>query len=371
MKKRYLFGALGTTLIGGLVYGFTKYVYKGSKALYPYVDKFGKLDTTVDVVLEEDGVYSLRKKDSSPFKILQLTDMHIGGGYLSRHEDKQALAIMQRAIETTKPDCILLTGDLVCSRAHISLSRNNLNSIKIITNMLENIKIPYGVAFGNHDSEPKATHTRRELSEYLMGLEHCLMVETQDTEKINGFSNYPIKLRNSDGSINSVLYMLDSNEYMHIKNQRVYDYIHDDQVNWYENQINKIINDEGLNPPSFVFMHIPISEYDDAWNGVINADKSSVYFYGSKDEKVSSSVHESKLFDKILELKSTVGIFCGHDHLNDFSVEYKGVRFTYGQGIDCILYAKNFAQHKGATLLEINNDGSFNVSAKKHRRINK
>ncbi len=120
--------------------------------------------------------------------------------------------------------------------------------------------------------------------------------------------------------------------------------------------------------PSFVFIHIPLQEYEQAWECVTEAGKDAVYYYGSRNEAVSCSRHESKLFDKILELGSTKGIFCGHDHLNDFSVEYKGIRLTYGQGIDCLLYAKNLAEHKGGTELRINPDGSFFVMGKKHRR---
>lgn len=368
MNRKAIRGALGASVLGAIGYFIGNTILTGSRFSYEFAKNAKKIDRNIEMKLEKDGVYSIRKLDSKPFKILQLTDMHIGGGYLSRHEDKQALSIMKRMIETTRPDCIILTGDLVCSRAHITWSRNNLNSIKIITTMLENIGIPYAVTFGNHDVEPKSTHGKRELCEYLCKQEHCLMVRQKTAEGITGFSNYPVKLRNSNGSLNSVLYMIDSNEYLKAGKKGGYDYIHDDQVEWYAKEVKRYNKEEGRNIPSFLFIHIPLQEYARAWEDVIDAKEDAVYYYGSRNEEVSCSRHESKLFDTVLELGSTKGIFCGHDHLNDFSVEYKGVRLTYGQGIDCLLYAKNLAEHKGGTQITIHMDGTFSITGKKHRR---
>lgn len=366
-KKKPIIGLAGLAVLAGGVYSVIRTIYRGSRFLDSYVEKSEHIDTDSVMTLEDDGYYSITKKNNKPFRVLQLTDLHIGGGYLSRHEDMRSLSIVNRTIESTKPDLIVLTGDLACPRAHISLSRNNLNSYRIITDMLERIGIPYAVTFGNHDAEGRATHKRRELAEFLMTKEHCLLVEHRENEHITGFSNYIVKLRNKSGKMNSVIFMLDSNEYVISDKKKTYDYIHDDQVQWYENVTKRINKAEGRKVPSYLFMHIPIREYNDAWQAAINANDSAVYYYGSRDEKISCSNFQSKLFEKVLELGSTKGIFCGHDHLNDFSVEYKGVRFTYGQGIDCILYAKNLSEHKGATLLKIQNDGRFWIKGKKHR----
>lgn len=368
MNKKIVAGAFGASLAGTFLFFIGNIILKGSKFSYEYAKSVKKLDSKTEMKLEKDGVYSLRKLDSKPIKILQLTDMHIGGGYLSRHEDKQALTIMNRVIESTKPDCIILTGDLVCSRAHITWSRNNLNSIKIITTMLENIGIPYAVTFGNHDVEPKATHSKWELCEFLCKQEHCLMVQYDAAKNITGYSNYPIKLRNRDGSLNSVLYMIDSNEYLNENKKRGYDYIHDDQVDWYAKEVKRIEEEEGRNIPSFIYTHIPLKEYAQAWDDVLCMNTNVRYYYGSGDEKVSCSKYESKLFNTVVNLGSTKGIFCGHDHLNDFSIEYKGVRLTYGQSIDCLLYAKNLAEHKGGTELKIYKDDTFSIKGRKYRR---
>lgn len=367
-KNKKIIGIFGVCAVAGAGYAILRKVWKGSSYLQQFADKVDTIPSEVEVKLDDDGYYSLTKKNNHPFKILQLTDLHIGGGYLSRYEDMQALKIVYQSIHQTKPDLIVITGDLVCSKAHISFSKNNLNSIKIISDILEKIGIPYAITFGNHDSEVKATHRRRALAEYLMSQEKCLMVETKETENITGFSNYLVKLNNADHSLNSIIYMLDSNEYLQKDKRKTYDYIHDDQVEWYKNQVERFNREQNRTIPSFIYIHIPVKEYDDAWKATINANKEAIYFYGSKDENVSCSKIDSKLFDTALALGSTKGIFCGHDHLNDYSVEYKGIRLTYGLSIDCILYAKNLSEHKGATLLKIMNDETFHIRAIKHRR---
>ncbi len=350
-----------------LIHLVVKSIENGSNFLDSYVSKAEKINVNSEMCLDEDGYYSIVKKDEKPFKVLQITDLHIGGGYLSRHEDLQALGIMGRAIKSTRPDLIVITGDLACPRAHISMSRNNINSFRIITDMLENIGIPYAITFGNHDTDGRALYTRRDILEFLITREHCLMVENSDNRGITGFSNYIVKLKNSDGRMNSVIFLMDSNEYISGGRKKTYDYIHDDQVKWYGKVTDRINSEEGRKVSSFVFFHIPIKEYKDAWNASVNAENTAVYYYGTKDENISCSKYKSKLFQRIVEKGCTKGVFCGHDHLNDFSVEYKGVRFTYGQSIDCILYAKNLSEHKGATLLKIHKDGTFEIKGKKHR----
>lgn len=366
-KKIVVAGLSATAAVTAGIYKLVETVYNGSRFLIPYVKKAAYVKVNSNVRLEEDGYYSITKTDDKPFRILQITDLHVGGGYLSRHEDMQALGIMVRTIKSTKPDLIVLTGDLACPVMRLSLSRNNLHSYRLLADMLERIGIPYAVTFGNHDTARRSTHDRSGLARYLMTREHCVMVENAKTEVLTGVSNYLVKLRNKSGKLNSVLFLIDSNEYMMKDNKRSYDYIHADQVAWYEEETKRINRQEGRLVPSYVFMHLPLEEYREAWDAVINARKSAVYYYGSRDEEITCQGENAGLFDKMQELKCTKGVFCGHDHLNDFSVEYKGIRLTYGQSVDCLLYARNLSEHKGATLLKLHKNGTFEIKGKKHR----
>lgn len=54
------------------------------------------------------------------------------------------------------------------------------------------------------------------------------------------------------------------------------------------------------------------------------------------------------------------GCFAGHDHMNNFSVNYKGIRLTYGLYCDHNIYVVPF---RGGTLINIKNDGSFTTQS--------
>ena len=69
------------------------------------------------------------------------------------------------------------------------------------------------------------------------------------------------------------------------------------------------------------------------------------------------------MFDTALELGSTTGFFCGHDHYNNASIEYKGIRLTYGMSIDYLAMPgiEKETKQRGAELITIHSDSSWDV----------
>lgn len=116
------------------------------------------------------------------------------------------------------------------------------------------------------------------------------------------------------------------------------------------------------------FFHIPLIEYRDAWQEYVNNNKQDTenakLIYGTvgeKDDNIFCPDENCGLFGAALELGSTQAFFCGHDHLNNFQINYKGINLTYGYSIDYLAYfgiAKYGAQ-RGCTMININQDGSF------------
>ena len=56
----------------------------------------------------------------------------------------------------------------------------------------------------------------------------------------------------------------------------------------------------------------------------------------------------------------TTGFFCGHDHYNNMSLEYEGIRLTYGMSIDYLAMpgiARDTKQ-RGSTLITLHDDGT-------------
>ena len=59
----------------------------------------------------EEGYWTFTTDDD--FKILQLTDIHIGGGWLTKTKDYKAINAVANMVTAEKPDLVIITGDMV------------------------------------------------------------------------------------------------------------------------------------------------------------------------------------------------------------------------------------------------------------------
>lgn len=313
------------------------------------------------------------------FKVLQLTDIHIGGGFLSIGKDNKALNAVYDMVSYTKPDLVIVTGDMVFPVPFSSGSFNNLTPTKLFAQLMEQMGIYWAIAYGNHDTEVYSYYDRDEISDYYTnsGFKYCLF--QRGPENVDGEGNYVINVKNGSGIITQSLFILDSHSYSK-GFYRDYDNLHQNQVDWYESEVNRLTEINKKNGAttdvikSLMFFHIPLVEYKTAYEEYKNnnyTDTDNVeYVYGiagEPDELICCGVNEDNMFEKILELKSTQGVFAGHDHLNNFSLKYNGgsgdydVRLTYGLSIDYLAYfgiAKKTAQ-RGGTVITIQPDSTF------------
>ena len=81
-----------------------------------------------------------------------------------------------------------------------------------------------------------------------------------------------------------------------------------------------------------------------------------------------NTVDPDEIFETMLSLGSTKGIFVGHDHLNNFSIEYKGIRLTYGFSIDYLAYTtiSKLGSQRGCTMITVTPDGDFDCKAENY-----
>lgn len=146
-----------------------------------------------------------------------------------------------------------------------------------------------------------------------------------------------------------------------------YDYIHDDQVEWYKDNILRLEKEEHQKISSMVFIHIPLQQYKTAYELYEKGSEEVTYYFGSNDEemidKVCASKYPSKIFDVALDLGSTKAFFCGHDHYNNMSLGYKGIRLTYGMSIDYLAMPgiSKDTKQRGATLITLHEDSTYDI----------
>lgn len=325
------------------------------------------------------------------FKIMQLTDIHIGGGWRSAEKDKKAINCAAAMISAEKPDLVIVTGDVVFPTPDAAGTLNNKTGAKIFAEMMETLGVYWTVAFGNHDTEAYGYYSREDIGEFYESDDFKYCIFQSGPKDIDGCGNQIINIRNSQGIITQSIFLFDSNSYtdkFRIKGE--YDNIHENQIEWYENSLNEINqsnqklleNAQELNLPypaqtyqnvkSLAFFHIPLREYDDAWNvytenGGENSENLK-YYYGIKDEAVCFGAGKDNLFETMQSLKSTQGVFCGHDHANNFSVEYNGIRLTYAMSVDYLAYKDidKKGDYRGCTLITVNPDTSFECKAENY-----
>ena len=116
-----------------------------------------------------------------------------------------------------------------------------------------------------------------------------------------------------------------------------------------------------------LFFHIPLTEYRDAWaefkeNG--HKDTENVkYIGGFKGENVCCGSGEDDLFETVVKLGSTKAMFCGHDHINNYALRYKGVVLSYGYSVDCLAYSgiNKLGSQRGCTIITMSPDDTYSI----------
>jgi hypothetical protein len=380
------------------------------------------------------------KKGKDPFKILLLSDTHFGAGFLSRKTDKAAAAAVKAIAERAKADLIIINGDMIYPIFAFSGTTNNKRQAEFVSGLMEGLNTPWTFVFGNHDQERRSKYGKNDIADVYMRGKNCLF--QKGPENIDGVGNYIIEIADPDGTLNTALVFLDSHMYIKKGYFSGFDHVHDNQIEWYKEQITSISRREGRLIPSLMFFHLPIKEFSDAWRklylgrvptlandltvaespsaygitnaaknpslknniaydsanaaenssayGIANAAKNSsskndiaynsanssespaqrevVYHCGFVNEKDNyfgyPKTKKTHIFDDVLALGSTKGMFFGHDHLNTLSLTYKGVRLTYPMSIDYLAYfgiAKKNTQ-RGGTLIEISGGAEFEIT---------
>ena len=150
---------------------------------------------------------------------------------------------------------------------------------------------------------------------------------TTTTDGITGVTNYVLPIKaSSDDRAAAVLYVFDSNAYSTIKGLKGYGWIEHDQIGWYKKTSAAYTAANGGTPiPSLAFFHIPIPEYHEA------VQNESNFMIGTRKERACSAEVNSGLGTAMLAAGDVMATFVGHDHVNDYAVNWRGILLCYGR----------------------------------------
>ena len=254
----------------------------------------------------------LRFNSNHKFKIVQFTDVH---WIYDDPKSEEAAERMREVLDAERPDLVVYTGDIIFAKpAAPALQRALEPAIER--------GIPFAVTWGNHDDEQDLT--RKQLLELVQGFKGNL---SSTTEGIKGVTNYTLQIQSAKSeAAAAVLYVFDSNSYSPNKRAKGYEWIAHNQIGWYIQQSAAYTSANEGNPlPALAFFHIPLPEFNEA----VKTENS--FMIGTRKEPACSPKINSGLAAAMLEAGDVMGVFVGHDHVNDYAVSWKGIMLCYGR----------------------------------------
>lgn len=283
----------------------------------------------------------LRFNSNHKFKIVQFTDIH----WISDNPaSEEAGERMREVLDAERPDLVVFTGDVIFAKPAADALK------KALAPTIER-GIPFAVTWGNHDDEQDMT--RAELSAFIKNMKGNL---TSHTEGITGETNYTLSIKSSDGKRDAAaVYIFDSNSYSPMKNVKGYGWIKHDQVAWYlERSKAFTAANQGEPLPALAFFHIPLPEMRDMTRN------ENIYMVGTRKEMVCAPEINTGLATAMLTAGDVMGVFVGHDHVNDYVVDWYGILMGYGRFTGGNTVYNDIPQGNGARVIEIT-EGSRDI----------
>lgn len=298
-----------------------------------------------DVEFSTDYFPNIEKEPGKKFKIMLFTDLQLWGDLSANNE---VYIMMDELVAEANPDLIILLGDNVSG-----LTTDYL--LKELIAKMESYKIPWAPVFGNHDTEGlmklDAQAQKYEEAEY------CLF-ET-GPENLYGAGNYAINIT-ENGKAVQTLFFFDNGRYTKYEDGTEKEiYLSEEQIGWYEWTVKGMAEAEGHTVPSMTFSHFAMPQFRTAVETLCTKGENGYYYvpeelgFGYCQYLPGVAPVDSGFFAKAKELGSTTHIFCGHDHENNASILYEGIRFTYGLKTGCSPRPWNDADYYGATVIEL------------------
>ena len=300
-------------------------------------------------------MFTLNKNPDRDFVILNITDTHITGRDWT--EDTGHKAILDKTlaelIERVRPDLITLTGDYSTEPYFIDMVR--------FADYMESFGIPWAPVWGNHDHGEGDVFLDHAADVFLTK-PHCIF---EKGDRAMGSGNYIIRIE-ENGKPVTALFMTDTHG----------GYISDAQTAWLSENA-ALLKREGC-PNAAVLMHMPMTEYNDALDAALVVGigaASSVSMeesyredcwnegyrdsFGIKRENVCPVAPNPAWFEALRASDLVKYVICGHEHINNFAVTYRGIRLIYSLKTDLAAYGS--MPFNGGSVITVNTDGISSV----------
>jgi len=381
----YFANACASWSLRNYIKSFTPVEYEESKRILPTID-------------EQTGYVTFTTDDD--LKVMVLTDFHIGGGIFSIEKDRKTVCEIITMLQAEKPDLVISTGDNTFPVPGPVFNGGGTLDNKMVARdvltLFEHMGVYFTTTFGNHDTESFTYFSRQAIGDLYASDTYKYSVFQQDFTDADAdmpsVTNQIILVKRTDGSLNKVLLMLDTNAY--VDNSIMasinwqYDTLHQAQVDWAKEAYQKIEKIYG-SAKIQAFFHIPIGEYQTAyaelsannfndtvdthyvwgvWDELINEDMGGRVWYGGCCHTDEDAKDQDQLFETLGPdgLNVLEACFVGHDHVNNNTVVYRGVELNYNYSLDNLAYTDIYTSglQRGCTIVEYHQDGTYTRTQK-------
>lgn len=282
----------------------------------------------------------LHLHDNQSFQILQITDLHLKD-YPWNHADEKTLIYIKETVARYRPDLVIFTGDMIWT----TLSNQPLVSYQQFITFCQNLAVPIAITYGNHDTNHPDV-SRQILRE--MELQIDLLVEKQQVMIAEERESYIIPIYDEQKeTMKYALFVLDSGGYNTQYDGR-YDWILPEQIQWF-NQCSKALLEQGEVQETLVFQHIPLPEYFEAYYQQKPRNAVTEEFFRVDGPSLNTGFFAQLIFDPL-----ATTLFVGHNHNNNFDVNYRDFRLVFGQVSG---FGANAMVNRGARLIRLTSQG--------------
>ena len=272
------------------------------------------------------------------FRILLFGDIHEHTDYKTNPKFKDMQKLMNAALDEFKPDLCVLLGDNCNTGIYVEDPDVFREMLKDVVAPITSRNIPVAAVLGNHEHDHG--HEDEIVAEYgKLGI----IMRNDAPDEVTGNANFKELIYSSDGEKPVFcLWFIDSNNCHENREISHYDYVHTDQIEWFEAESEKLKELNGGEPmPSFIFQHTPVPEEYELlrkarfWELPVSVrgynTKRKTFYVGKKgtadyvgEGPCSPDVNNGQ-FASWKKVGGVLGAFFGHDHLNDFSGFVDGI----------------------------------------------
>ena len=272
----------------------------------------------------------LKFNKDGKFGILLFGDIHEKPDYRESPKFRDMQKLMNASLDYYKPDLCVLLGDIFDTEICKENPEKFLEGINDLCLPMTSRGIPVAAIMGNHEHDPGC-------DEAVIGAYSKLGGVMMRCEGVPGKADYKELLYSSDGKRPlAALWFLDSNNLCDDERVSKYDWVHEDQIEWFEKESAKLREINGGEPmPAYIFQHIPVpEEYELLRRAKPFEIPLSVEGFGRHGGKRYVKVpgasgylgegpcspdFNSGQFESWKKTGGVKAAFFGHDHLNDFS----------------------------------------------------